>query len=65
MIDWLARAREMRCTFKTVDEVLVMRRIIPGSLSYGREAAKDIGYLAVAHMAIKRRQKRMKDGQKE
>lgn len=63
MIDWLARAREIGCVFKTVDEVLVMRRIIPGSLSYGRDTAKDLGYLAVAHRAMKRRQQRLKDGQ--
>lgn len=63
MIDWLARARELGCVFKTIDEVLVMRRIIQGSLSFGREAAKDIGYLAVAHMAMKRRQERTKDAQ--
>lgn len=64
MVDWLARAREIGCIFKVVDEILVLRRIIPGSLSYGRDAAKDRGYLAVAHMALQRRKKRGEEQQK-
>lgn len=63
MVDWLARAREIGCPFKIIDDVLVMRRIIPGSLSYGRDATKDAGYLAVAHRAIQRRQERIKGSQ--
>lgn len=55
MIDWFARARELGFVFRNVDEVLVLRRIIPGSLSYGRDATKDRGYLAVAHRALQRR----------
>jgi glycosyltransferase involved in cell wall biosynthesis len=58
MVDWLARARETGCEFKTVDEILVMRRILAGSLSYGRDAARDRGYLSVAHMALQRRKRR-------
>lgn len=64
MVDWLARAREFGCHFHTVDEVLVMRRIITGSLSYGRDAGKDRGFLAVAHMAMQRRKQRYETGGK-
>lgn len=55
MVDWLARAREIGIHFHTIDEVLVMRRAIAGSLSSGRDPAKDRGFLAVAHMALQRR----------
>lgn len=58
VIDWLARAREARCTFKKIEEVLVLRRIIPGSLSFGRDTSKDRGYLAVAYEAMLRRRQR-------
>ena len=62
MIDWLARAREAGCHFEIVNDVLVLRRIIPGSLSYGRDASKDRGYLAVAYRAIQRRKQRDNEG---
>lgn len=61
MIDWMARAREAGCAFVQLDDVLVMRRIIRGSLSYGRDPAKDRGYLAVAYRAMQRRKKAMQD----
>ena len=62
MIDWLARAREAGCQFVHVDEVLVLRRIIKGSLSYGRDREKDRGYLAVAYRAMQRRKQNMPGG---
>lgn len=55
MVDWLARARELGCTIHELDEPLVLRRVIEGSLSYGRQADKDRGYLYVAMRAIQRR----------
>lgn len=64
MVDWFARAREAGCHFQQVQEVLVLRRIIPGSLSYGRDSTKDRGYLAVAHMAMQRRKLRDDGGGK-
>ena len=38
-----------------MEEVLALRRIRPGSLSYGRDAARDRGYLEVARLAMLRR----------
>lgn len=63
MVDWLARARERGCEFVKIDEVLVLRRIIPGSLSHGRDAAKDRGFLAVAHLAMQRRKAQIEKDQ--
>ena len=58
LVDWLARAREAGFTFQMLDEVLVLRRIAPGSLSFGRDPEKDRGYLTVAFAAMKRRRLR-------
>lgn len=58
MVDWLARAREQSFKFEIIEDVLVYRRIIEGSLSYGRDPQKDRGYLAVAYQAIQRRKQR-------
>lgn len=55
MIDWIARAREAGFRLDMIDEVLALRRIRPGSLSYGRDPARDRGYLEVARLAMKRR----------
>lgn len=63
MIDWLGRARELGYQFRTIDEVLVLRRIIPGSLSYGRDDTKDRGYLMVAYRAMQRRKALGKTGE--
>jgi len=54
MIDWIARAREAGFALDMINEVLALRRIRPGSLSYGRDAARDRGYLEVARMAMLR-----------
>jgi len=55
MIDWIARAREAGFVLDMIDEVLALRRIRPGSLSYGRDTARDRGYLEVARLAMLRR----------
>ena len=55
MVDWLARAREIGCTIDELTEPLVLRRVIEGSLSYGRQTDKDRGYLYVAMRSIQRR----------
>lgn len=55
MIDWLARARSLGFRLDMLDEVHVLRRIHPGSLSYGRDAKKDRGYAQVAWLALQRR----------
>jgi glycosyltransferase involved in cell wall biosynthesis len=54
MIDWLARARELDLRLELMPEVLALRRIIPGSLSYDR-STRGQGYLHVAKAALDRR----------
>lgn len=55
MIDWIARAREAGFLMKMLPEVLAMRRVLRGSLSDGRDAVRDGGYLHVARAALLRR----------
>jgi glycosyltransferase involved in cell wall biosynthesis len=55
MIDWIARARDAGFTLDMLDDVLTLRRIRRGSLSYGRDPARDRGYLEVARRAMQRR----------
>jgi glycosyltransferase involved in cell wall biosynthesis len=55
MIDWIARVREAGLALDMLDEVLARRRIRPGSLSYGRDPARDRGYLEVVRLAMMRR----------
>ena len=55
LIDWFARAREAGIEIRTTDDVLALRRIIPGSLSYGRDPARDRGYLEVVRLAMQRK----------
>ena len=55
MVDWIARAREAGFVLDMMDEVLALRRIRPGSLSYGRDPARDRGYLEVVRLAMQRR----------
>lgn len=58
MIDWIARARELGLKLDMIDEVLSLRRIRPGSLSYGRDSTRDRGYAKVAWLALQRRKQR-------
>lgn len=62
LVDWLARAREAGIALVIVPDVLALRRIHPGSLSYGRDAEKDRGYLHVVRQAMLRR-KQAKSGE--
>jgi glycosyltransferase involved in cell wall biosynthesis len=55
MVDWIARAREAGFRLDMLDDVLALRRIHAGSLSYGRDD-RDRGYLQVARQAMLRRQ---------
>lgn len=55
MVDWIARVREAGFALDMLDDVLALRRIRPGSLSYGRDS-RDRGYLQVARQAMLRRQ---------
>ncbi|MEQ9814714.1 MAG: glycosyltransferase family A protein [Azospirillaceae bacterium] len=58
MVDWIARARETGLAFEMLPDVLALRRIHPGSLSYGRDRERDRGYLLTARAAIQRRRQR-------
>ncbi|CAN7188075.1 glycosyltransferase family 2 protein [Mesorhizobium caraganae] len=60
MIDWIARAREAGFALGMLDEVMALRRIRPGSLSYGRDW-RDRGYLEVARLALQRRARNKAD----
>ncbi len=61
MVDWIARAREAGFVLDMLDEVLALRRIRPGSLSYGRDPARDRGYLEVVRLAMQRRARNKTD----
>jgi glycosyltransferase involved in cell wall biosynthesis len=54
MMDWINRARAMGLRFEMIADVLVVRRVHEGSLTYYR-GSKDVGYLAVAKAALDRR----------
>jgi glycosyltransferase involved in cell wall biosynthesis len=56
MIDWIARARELGLRLEMMPKVLALRRIIPGSLSHGRDS-RDYGYLQTVKAALDRRRR--------
>ncbi|MBL4929008.1 glycosyltransferase family 2 protein [Fuscibacter oryzae] len=58
MIDWFGRAREAGLALDVLPQVLALRRILPGSLSWGRDAQADSGYLRVVHAAMLRRRQK-------
>lgn len=62
-IDWLARGREQGLRFEMMPLVMALRRIRPGSLSYGRDSAKDRGYIDVVRRALERRRAQAASGQ--
>jgi glycosyltransferase involved in cell wall biosynthesis len=53
MIDWLARARELNVKLEMIPEVMALRRIIPGSLSY-TPSTRGEGYLQIVKAALER-----------
>ncbi|OOZ38740.1 hypothetical protein BOW53_14560 [Solemya pervernicosa gill symbiont] len=55
MIDWLGRVREAGYQLKELDQILALRRAIPGSMTSQRDAEKNRGYLHVARQAMLRR----------
>ena len=55
MIDWLARLREAGRTLVLEPRIVALRRIRPGSMTYGRKAEISKGYLQVAREAMLRR----------
>jgi glycosyltransferase involved in cell wall biosynthesis len=62
LVDWFGRARQSGITLTVLQEVMALRRILPGSLSWGRNPAADRGYLHAARAALLRnRAKARKD----
>jgi glycosyltransferase involved in cell wall biosynthesis len=61
MIDWIARLRSQGQRTCTLDEVIALRRIMPGSLSH-RTVQLHAGYLAVAHRALLRQREGRSQG---
>ncbi len=59
MIDWLARAREAGFELALMPDVLARRRVSCNSLSAGRDATKDRGYVLVAIAALQRKRARL------
>lgn len=62
-VDWIARGRDLSLRFEMLPDVLALRRIRPGSLSYGRDPEKDRGYLFAVKRALDRKRS-MRLGQK-
>jgi len=58
-VDWIARGRDLGLRFTMMPEIVSLRRIREGSLSFGRDPDKDKGYL----LAIKRALDRKRAGQ--
>ncbi|NTW51925.1 MAG: glycosyltransferase family 2 protein [Chlorobiaceae bacterium] len=54
-VDWLSRGRDLGFVFIMHPEILAMRRIRPGSLSFGRDTEKDKGYLFALKRALDRK----------
>jgi glycosyltransferase involved in cell wall biosynthesis len=54
MVDWISRARDLGVVFAMSPSVVALRRVIPGSLSYGRND-RDTGFLDVARRALARK----------
>lgn len=54
MVDWIARARDLGMRLEMMPQVLALRRIIPGSVSYGRDG-RDYGYLQAVKAALDRK----------
>lgn len=55
MVDWMARGKDLGFKYHMQNQVLAYRRIRKGSLSYGRDADKDKGYLQVIKLALERK----------
>ena len=54
MIDWIARARHLGFQLHMLDDILALRRIHAGSLTYRRSQENDRGYARVAWLAAQR-----------
>lgn len=55
MLDWLARFRHAGLCAEELPDVVALRRVHRGSLSFGRDPLRDRGYIEVARRALMRR----------
>jgi glycosyltransferase involved in cell wall biosynthesis len=55
MVDWVGRARDLDYSVEVMPDVLMLRRIISGSMTFGMNEDMARGYLSVARAAILRR----------
>jgi glycosyltransferase involved in cell wall biosynthesis len=62
MVDWLAQLRNQGHRMHALDEVLALRRVIPGSLSQRRTERHGQSFLVVAHRSLLRRRGKAADG---
>jgi glycosyltransferase involved in cell wall biosynthesis len=54
MIDWISRGRDLGLRFEMLPDVLGLRRIMPGSMSFGHDQ-RDLGYLMAVKAALERK----------
>lgn len=54
-VEWLARGRQLGLAFVMMPEVLARRRIRPDSMSFGRDARKDLNYVRAMKLVLDRR----------
>jgi glycosyltransferase involved in cell wall biosynthesis len=59
-IDWLSRSRDLGQRHALVEEILALRRIRPGSLSYGQDPERSRGYLAAVRASLERKRQMSK-----
>jgi glycosyltransferase involved in cell wall biosynthesis len=57
VIDWLGRSRDLGQRHAMVEEILAMRRVRPGSLSYRADADRSRGYLVAVRDALERKKR--------
>ena len=55
MVEWLAKARALGIKMHMLESPLVQRRLHAGSLSWGRAAGQDKGYMEIVLRAMRRR----------
>jgi glycosyltransferase involved in cell wall biosynthesis len=60
VIDWLSRSRDLGQRHALVEEILALRRIRPGSLSYGQDPERSRGYLAAVRASLERKRQMSK-----
>jgi glycosyltransferase involved in cell wall biosynthesis len=58
VVDWIARGRDLGMKIQSIGEILAMRRMHPGSMSYNMDIDKARGYVHAARRALDRKRAR-------